>query len=208
MRLLLLLAAILPLALRAQTTASVTLTWNANAEPDIAGYTVYRSTVDGTWDWSANVGNVTQAAVSGLLPGQRYAFSVTARNRAGFESEKATPVLYTVPGGKPSAPPTEVLAERSGTQLLVRWNPEPEDAHVIRYWVSWITLGGTNWVKLPVTEPRVEITVPERDYLMVRVSAETPGGIGPEAELVVPGFPKAPSKLAVTPNSIRWTIPQ
>src|SRR3954464_9805004 len=67
---------------------SLTLDWNPNTEPDLAGYKVYRSTVSGSYQTAiANVpAGTTTYSVSGLQAGTTYYFVVTAYNTSFSES--------------------------------------------------------------------------------------------------------------------------
>jgi hypothetical protein len=69
-------------ALHADT---VTATWNANTESDIAGYLLAYGTVSGQHPNGIPVGNVTTWQVS-LAPGQRYYFVIQAYNSSGLYS--------------------------------------------------------------------------------------------------------------------------
>src|SRR5439155_23215763 len=51
-------------------TAQVTLAWDPNTEPDLAGYKVYVGTTSGVYSTPINVGNVTTYTVTGLQPGR------------------------------------------------------------------------------------------------------------------------------------------
>ncbi len=96
-----LLLSLFPVAAAAQ---SVTLVWDSNTEPDLAGYYVY------VWNWNrkleskTDVRNVTTYTVSKLKPGKAYFFAVTAydifANESGFSNEASA----TIPGesNKPS----------------------------------------------------------------------------------------------------------
>ena len=74
----------------------VTLEWDANTEPDLAGYSVYYKTgssgppYNGTGATEGNspidVGNVTQFTLTGLPDGVTYLFVVTAYNTGDVES--------------------------------------------------------------------------------------------------------------------------
>jgi hypothetical protein len=73
----------------------VTLAWDPNTEPDIAGYILNygpqsrnglpRSQF--TYPYGQDVGNVTAATLHGFKRGRTYYFSATARNTAGIESD-------------------------------------------------------------------------------------------------------------------------
>ena len=72
---------------------SATLNWNANTEPDLAGYKVYYGTSPrsgncpgGGYASNIDVGNATSRVIGDLPEGHVYYFSLTAYNSAGNES--------------------------------------------------------------------------------------------------------------------------
>ncbi len=91
--------------------ATVTVTWNQNTEPDVAGYKVYYGTAPRNQAAYANsvgvTGRTTTSAVLTLGAGTYY-FAVTASDTAGNESAYSTEVSATVPAiqppGKPGKP--------------------------------------------------------------------------------------------------------
>ena len=98
----------------AATADSVSLTWDPNLEPDLAGYQVHIGTSPGTYTQTIDAGNVTTYTPSGLSEGETYYFSVTAydifANKSGYSSEVSTtiPVAEPPPPEEQSAPePTE-----------------------------------------------------------------------------------------------------
>ena len=86
----------------------VTLAWDANTEPDLAGYKVHYGTASGSYTTSVDVHKVTTAIVTGLTAGQTYYFAATAYNAANNESGYSNQVSYTVPApnGAPATPAT------------------------------------------------------------------------------------------------------
>ncbi|WP_332847784.1 M28 family metallopeptidase [Massilia sp. S19_KUP03_FR1] len=67
-----------------------TLTWQANAEPDLAGYRiVWRDTTAAKWEGSQYVGNVTQATLK--LSKDNYFFGVQAIDKDGNASVASYP---------------------------------------------------------------------------------------------------------------------
>jgi hypothetical protein len=68
----------------------ITLAWDANTETNIAGYRVYFGTSAGMYSDNVDVGSLTSYTVSGLQPGTRYYFAVTAYNSNGNESGSRT----------------------------------------------------------------------------------------------------------------------
>jgi hypothetical protein len=65
--------------------ADVTLAWDTNTEPDLAGYRLYYGTASGHYQFVIDVGKATTYTVSGLAIGT-YFFAITAYNRSGLES--------------------------------------------------------------------------------------------------------------------------
>lgn len=82
------------------------VSWNANPEPDLAGYKVYwKATSATTWNMN-DVGNVlTVDIVAGILPNVEYCAQVSAYDDSGNESVKSDAscsILDTIPPTKPS----------------------------------------------------------------------------------------------------------
>ena len=95
---------------------TVTATWNANPESNIAGYKLSYGTQSATYTVVLDVGNVTSRQLS--LPGpQRYYFAVQAYNTSGLISGYSTEVFFDVPAGPAltSLSPTSGLVGTSVT---------------------------------------------------------------------------------------------
>ena len=75
----------------------VTLAWDPNSEPDLAGYEIYYGTASRNYSFHIDVGNVTTYTLTGLQPGVTYYFAATAYNAQGLESDYSNEVVYTVP---------------------------------------------------------------------------------------------------------------
>lgn len=84
-------------SLKVDAVAPVALTWNANAEGDLAGYKLYIGTTSGTYGAPTDVGLNVTATVPGMVCGCTYYFVVTAYNSSGMESAKSTELAYTIP---------------------------------------------------------------------------------------------------------------
>jgi hypothetical protein len=90
---------------RLQGAQSVTLAWDPNPEPDIAGYILYYGLSSGNYTSTTNVGNRTTNTVSGLSSGVTYYFVVTAYNTSSLESDPSTEINYTIPPAQANSPP-------------------------------------------------------------------------------------------------------
>jgi hypothetical protein len=71
----------------ASHAAGIEVTWNTNAEPDLAGYKIYWGDSSGAHQNSQDVGNVTRFVLNNVSESRPYYFVVTALNTAGLESE-------------------------------------------------------------------------------------------------------------------------
>ena len=70
----------------------LTIVWDANTEPSVAGYRVSYGTTPGSHPTTIDVGNQTTAVVPGLNPGQRYYAVVTAYDTSGLVSPPSVEV--------------------------------------------------------------------------------------------------------------------
>jgi hypothetical protein len=88
-------------------TGSITLAWDANTEPDIAGYTVYYRSSDNFNHGTLTVAaGTTTATVASLRSQVTYYFSVSAFDTMGIASAPSPEVTAVVPGAPDGAPGT------------------------------------------------------------------------------------------------------
>lgn len=87
------------------SAASVDMSWTPNTEPDLAGYIVYRR--DEASDAAAvSLNSKSALAVAptfhdaGIQPGHRYAYTVSAVDQAGNESEPSAPAELDLPAAQ------------------------------------------------------------------------------------------------------------
>ncbi|HEX4665880.1 MAG TPA: fibronectin type III domain-containing protein [Chthoniobacterales bacterium] len=95
--------------------ASLTLYWDANSEPDLAGYRVHYGTAKYPYGSLVDIAT-TSATITNLKKGVTYTFAVTAYNTSGAESDYSAPISYTV--GSPKVIPTAVLANISSRTFV------------------------------------------------------------------------------------------
>ncbi len=86
--------------------ATVTLAWDPNPEPTVAGYRLYLGTSPGYYTSSVDVAAATRATVSSLIEGVTYYMAVTAYDTSGNQSGYSDEIVYTVPGGAVPEPST------------------------------------------------------------------------------------------------------
>src|SRR5687767_11382886 len=75
--------------------ADIKLAWDANTQPNVAGYNVYVGLVSGNYSSRYSVGNQTTYTVTGLGGGTHY-FAVTAYNASGDESAFSNQLSVTI----------------------------------------------------------------------------------------------------------------
>lgn len=80
----------------AAAAGQVTLTWDPNLEPDLAGYRVYFGSQSRQYTNLLDVGRLNLAIVPNLKDGEVYFFAVTAYNQQGLESDYSNEVALTV----------------------------------------------------------------------------------------------------------------
>ncbi len=90
--------------------AQVTLAWDANADPAVAGYKLYYGTASRIYGTPVDVGKVTQYTLTGIQEGANAYFAVTAydasRNESAFSTELACFTLVPAPGVNGSISPS------------------------------------------------------------------------------------------------------
>ena len=74
--------------------ADITLAWDHNSEPDLAGYRLYLGTSTQNYTQFIDLGLTTQYTISNLSDGVVYFFTLTAYNQRGLESSFSNEVRY------------------------------------------------------------------------------------------------------------------
>lgn len=96
-------------------STSVSLEWDQNSEPNVAGYKLYYGTASGVYSKTINAGNSTTVTVPDLETGTTYFFAVTAYDGTGSESSPSNEVVHNIPSPSPM-------------DVALEWDPnlEPE----------------------------------------------------------------------------------
>jgi hypothetical protein len=80
-----------PANLRATASAnSVELSWDANTEPDLAGYRIYRALNGGAFEKIADVNEIPAYSDKPVEAGKTYRYVVTAVDKSGNESARSS----------------------------------------------------------------------------------------------------------------------
>jgi hypothetical protein len=74
----------------------VTLAWDPNIEPDLAGYIAYWGTSSGNYPYLTDVGNNTTHTITGLEEDRVYYFAITAYDSEYNESDYSDELTYAV----------------------------------------------------------------------------------------------------------------
>ena len=81
--------------------AEITLAWDANTEPDLAGYNIYFGTASRDYSDPIDVGDVTEVTLTGFDDGGTYYFAATAYDEDDNESAYSEELVHTFSNGKP-----------------------------------------------------------------------------------------------------------
>src|SRR5688572_32513738 len=101
---------------------AVTLSWNANAEANLAGYRLFWGETNSAAA-IREVGKTNRTLITNLVAGHTYYFRLTAYNTAGLESSPSTNVYYTQTQAQPvpAAPSNLVGTVDPITQIRLTW---------------------------------------------------------------------------------------
>jgi hypothetical protein len=109
----------------------INITWSANEEADVSGYTVYWGTSESNLDLTKKVSkSLTATVLEGLSNGTAYYVALSATDTSGNESERsvvrsATPT--DAPVGTGSLTPTNVAVVAGDKEIKITWSvTQPE----------------------------------------------------------------------------------
>jgi len=118
--------AIMLMASTAWAATNVGFQWDANAEPDLAGYNIYRSDISGAYGIAKLVGTVAAPAVQfteNNVPDGTWFWVATAFDTYGNESGYSNEVTDTF-NTEPPAPPTNLTI----WQKIIAW---------LKHFINW-----------------------------------------------------------------------
>jgi len=174
--------------------AEVSLSWDPNAEPDLAGYKIYYGVQTGNYDQSVDVGNQTTYTLAGLEENQTIYLAATAYDANGNESDYSKEVTFKAINQPPTADagPDQIVKEGASVSLSGANSTDPEGRALSYVWVQTSgpisvdisnptsaqpsftapdvdvdTDGGTLIFRLTVTD---DIGLQAEDYCIVNVS--------------------------------------
>lgn len=131
---------------------SVTLQWDPNSEPDIAGYRAYYGTAPRSYSTMIDVGNMTTTVISNLSGGAVYYLAVTAYNTATVESAFSNEVQYAVPAMPPGIFGTVFLCSQPLADATLTLSGSVSASALSdstgRYGFPFLTMGG-NYLVVP-----------------------------------------------------------
>jgi hypothetical protein len=154
--------------------ARATLSWDANPEPDLAGYHIYQSTISG--QYGAPIAQVTGTTHNLTLPqlkiDQRYFFVITAVDLAGQEGEKSDEVSKLVPAlAVIASAPTIAMTPVSETEVSVSWAPLVNATGIeIRLMPAPMLWGSAVFINCPSSPCRVPGLTPDTMYAAAGVA--------------------------------------
>ena len=107
----------------------ITLQWDPSPSKKVVGYKVHSRTEGGGYYLVEDVGNVKKHVVRGLSKDENYMFSVTAYDKAGFESIHSNAVRW---GSRPA----DIGSSESGSGCLIaevyRGNPQAKEVLLLK----------------------------------------------------------------------------
>jgi hypothetical protein len=121
---------------------SATVSWNANTEPDLAGYKIYYGTAPrsgacptGGYPNVQNVGNVTTYTFNNLTNGVTYYFSVTAYDTSNNESTCSAEVSKVIPAADTTPPTISSVTASSITSsgATITWTTNENSDSQVEY---------------------------------------------------------------------------
>jgi hypothetical protein len=147
--------------------AEITLAWDQNSEPDIAGYRIYYGQESRSYTNIVDVGNYTTCVIADLEDGKTYFFAATAYNTDAYESGYSNEISYTGSSTNETneppvadAGPMQTVAEGTVVTLSGVNSSDPDDGIASYEWTlisgPYVELSGATTPEAVFTAPEVE----------------------------------------------------
>jgi hypothetical protein len=120
-------------------SAQVTLAWDPNTEPDVAGYRIYYGLASDQYSNRIDVGNQTRYTVASLVDGKTYYFTATAYDKKGNESDFSNEVVFQVPV------PCTYSVSPSGQSFTINGGPSSFNV-VTQSGCAWTAVSNASWL--------------------------------------------------------------
>lgn len=120
--------------------AQVTLAWDPDSLPDLAGYKIYYGKAPGNYQWAVDAGYTTTHTLSDLTIGETYYAAATAYINTGLESTYSNEVMFTVSDCTYTISPTSASFPASGGPGSVTITTQPYCNWAISAGIPWITV--------------------------------------------------------------------
>ena len=118
--------------------AQVTLAWDPDSLPELAGYKIYYGSTSGNYQWNVDAGNVTSYSLGNLTIGSTYYAAATAYTNSGAESSYSNEVVFTVPSCTYTISPASATFPASGGTGAVSITTYP--------YCNWTTSASIPWI--------------------------------------------------------------
>ncbi len=196
----------------------VTLTWDPNTEPDLAGYEIYYGTSPGNYQRNIDIGNVTNYTLYGLNVGVTYYIAATAYNTQGLQSGYSNEVVYTIPsctytispssatfsslGGSGSVLVTTQAGCNWGTSASIPWITVTSGSGMASGTISYTVspnIGAIRTAGFTIAGNIFTVTEAGLSAYVITASAGAGGSISPSGQISI--LAGAGQTFTITPNT-------